>query len=166
MKLPFLFQPGRYDKCDQHQTYIACHCGDIPTSHKFWVFTWAHKFTVQSVDGGKGKWLVNNLTTMPTKHKNKKYIFFCRFSTTKPKYTAGMMLLGRSNLDIPAYTPVIHGDANCQVEKSQKTVCRQKSVLFTQLYRIKKIVSIQFLSPAHEPALKNNPVQLFCLKTK
>merc|ERR1719322_1039338 len=33
---------------------------------------------------------------------------------TKPKYTAGMFLLLRSYLEIPPFTPAVHGDVNCQ----------------------------------------------------
>ena len=32
----------------------------------------------------------------------------------KPKYTAGMFLMLRSQLDIPPNTPAVHGDMNCQ----------------------------------------------------
>jgi len=39
-----------------------------------------------------------------------------RFTTTEPKYTAGIFLLGRSNLHIPGDTETTHADANCKVE--------------------------------------------------
>ena len=32
----------------------------------------------------------------------------------KPKYTAGMFLMLRSQLEIPHNTPAVHGDINCQ----------------------------------------------------
>ena len=32
----------------------------------------------------------------------------------KPKYTAGMFLMLRSQLEIPPNTPAVHGDINCQ----------------------------------------------------
>ena len=37
-----------------------------------------------------------------------------QFTTKEPKYTAGILLLGRSNLYIPPNTPTTHGDANCK----------------------------------------------------
>ena len=53
-------QPGRYEKCDQPQT-VSCLLQWRHTSYKCWFFTCAHKFIqYKNVNGGKGKWMVNN----------------------------------------------------------------------------------------------------------
>ena len=37
--------------------------------------------------------------------------------SARPKYLAGMYLMLRSYLHIPAHTPKVHGDINCKVRE-------------------------------------------------
>ena len=70
VKLKFRFQPRRYDKLINTRLFPACHSGDIQainagSSHEHINLKYKH------VDGGKGKYLVNNHTHLTQKNKNK-----------------------------------------------------------------------------------------------
>ena len=80
-KLPFRFQPGRYDKCDQEQT-VSCLTQWGHTNYNCWASHEHSKCSEQNVDRRKGKWLVNNHD-----HQTQKFINFHNFNIVPYSYT-------------------------------------------------------------------------------